>query len=235
MNYQVNLLPVELQPKPSFRPKTVALALILVLIFGCMGFAYGYYSIQLGSVKGEVSFLNLEQKRLLKTENGIKELAKEQQTLQEQIKTLNGLADDRKTWPKMLLSINQSVPDSVWIRKLSLTGFQQQEKSQQPAKPSVKETLSQETTASTNPNNQPKTSNSSNKGESQDEPKVPKTAPNFLSIEGGSYSVEGIGKFVYSLQQLPYLSDVELTEITQDEKTGKYIFVINGLLKEGQR
>lgn len=248
MNYQVNLLPVELQPRPPIGPKKIALAVILVLLFGCLGFAYGYFSIQLSTVKGEISFLSQEQDRLKKTEARIKELHQEQQAMQEQIKTLSKLLDDRKTWPKMLLSINQSVPDSVWISKLALTGSpaptanstegkketttQNQGNSQQAAKPSAKEVVNQLTSVGVNQANQPKSGNSSNNGESQDKPKVPETAPNFVVIEGGSYSLEGIGKFVYSLNRLVYLASVELAEITQDE-TGKYNFIIKAPLKEG--
>ncbi|WP_333870605.1 hypothetical protein [Desulforamulus putei] len=253
MNYRVNLLPVELQPKPPISPKKFAVYLLCTLIVGGLGFGYGYFMTEIHSAKGELQSLDKEKEMLKGTETRINDISRQRQEMEAKINILNGLMKKTKSWPKFLQELNKHVPEGVWINKLYLIyqspdeffnekgkneavpGSSTSKKTTNTVEEAVKEPVEQITPQETG-NSQSSEQNQSNtnkKENSKEETKVPEAAPNILVIEGASYSFESIGKFIYSLNQMQYFSKVVLKEITLD-KGGKYNYSVGALLKEAQ-
>lgn len=243
MNYRVNLLPVELQPKPPLSAKKFLSYLLCTLVFALFGFGYGYFQIELNSFREELQSLQQNQEQLQVTQARLSETSKQQQAMKNQINTFNHLMQERSTWPKFLYDLNERVPEGVWLAKLNLSYIAEDEtesKEQQnegpernPVPGKTEEIATQP--ASPEPKNPPSTIQQNQNGnpKGKEKTKVPEFAPNTAVIEGGSYSLESIGKFIYSLNQLKYLSEVELIEIVQDDE-GKYTFKIEAPLKEAQ-
>lgn len=251
MIYRVNLLPVELQPKPPLSARKFLSYLLCTVMFALVGFGYGYFHMNLTSFKEELHSLQQSEAQLQLTQEKLSETSKQQQAMKNQISTYNHLLHQRATWPKLLYEVNGKVPEGVWLTKLNLSYINpdevalqdQQNQSQEnhaipgQAKENNAEEAKEEAAQPASPeqNNPPGNSQNGQIGNqtTQDKVKVPEFPPNTALIEGGSYSMESIGRFMYSLNQLKYLSKVELIEIVQDNE-GKYTFKIEAPLKEAQ-
>ncbi|PHJ36854.1 hypothetical protein P378_18035 [Desulforamulus profundi] len=121
MNYRVNLLPVELQPKPPLSAKKFLSYLLCTLVFALFGFGYGYFQIELNSFREELQSLQQNQEQLQVTQARLSETSKQQQAMKNQINTFNHLMQERSTWPKFLYDLNERVPEGVWLAKLNLS------------------------------------------------------------------------------------------------------------------
>ena len=226
MNYRINLLPVELQPKQPVTLKKLKVYIISALVVGGLGFYCGYFMWQLRSVQEELQALQPRQEQLEQMESRIRARQQEKIQIQEKMNVLNGLLEQRKTWPKFLLDLNDHVPEGVWISTLYLTdgSLQQEGSAEDGQSKEEKDASEKEDTNDTG----------SSQNETKEEAEVPKAAPDRIIILGGSYSLEEIGKFIFSLNQMGYFSSVQLEKITLLDNTGKYRYHAVAFLKEGQ-
>ncbi|MEG6510869.1 PilN domain-containing protein [Desulforamulus ruminis] len=225
MNYRINLLPVELQPKQPVTLKKLKVYIISALVVGGLGFFYGYFMWQLRSVQEELQALQPRQEQLEQIESRIRARQQEKIQIQEKMSVLNGLLEQRKTWPKFLLDLNDHVPEGVWISTLYLTdGSLQQEGSDGDGQSKEEKDAPEKEDAVDQP---------TEKENQKEEAEVPESAPNQMLILGGSYSMEEIGKFIFSLNQMSYFSEVRLEKITMNEE-GRYTYHAMAFLKEGQ-
>lgn len=255
MNYRVNLLPVELQPRPVLEPKRLLFITLVTLTAGGLVTAWVFWNINLTRMRTELSAVKQQQPKLQETVTRLVEIKKQRLELEATAGELEQLIQQRKTWSKMLLDMNDVVPREVWLTALRLQAAENvsgadrkvdgSNAAQIPGSvPSLlqkslqqgSDALQQATAQTGEQANQIGETGQPDQSDGQvmreEENNLPRL-PDTLTLEGNTNSLAAVGVFIYQLGKLPYFSRVDLNEVKYDETKGITTFSISARLKGG--
>lgn len=243
MNYRVNLLPLELQPRSLLEPRRLAFFSLLVMVAGGLVFALFSWCFAFYQMRFELSALQQQLPRLRQTVARMEEIRKERRELEAAVSELETLIHQRHTWSKMLEDLNKVIPREIWLTSLHLATSQPASGSGQAAsssagasaqRPSTVPSLLQGGMQEVRQIKEDLASTQSRQtaGQVQEGGKnaIP-PPPDSLTLEGASTSLAAVGVLTYQLGQLPYFSEINLNEVKYDEAKGVYTFKITARLK----
>ncbi|MGA1846843.1 PilN domain-containing protein [Deferribacter abyssi] len=117
---RINLLP----KKKKFRLQGIYLELVVFFLL-ILSIVVGIVSVnaklkeQQSLIKSEISRLETELRKLRKVDREVKALKKRKAELQKKIDLVVKLKEGQKEYYKILTSLEKSLPQDVWIRKLN--------------------------------------------------------------------------------------------------------------------
>jgi len=120
---KINLLPVRAaKRKETVRQQVVILAGTLLLVLLLALGAYSYYLIRINSTQTEISRVEQELAELKVKIGKIKELEKLKADVTKKLNVLTQLRREKTGPVNRLLTISQSVPDTLWLTRYAESG-----------------------------------------------------------------------------------------------------------------
>ncbi|WP_027719294.1 PilN domain-containing protein [Desulfovirgula thermocuniculi] len=235
MNYRVNLLPAELQPRPPFEPKRLALISLPVLVGGALVGGLLYWRHELYKMRVELEALRYQVPRLQQAVNKVEEMKKERQVLEARAGELEELIQRRRAWSSLLADLAAVMPDGAWLNALQLVSGQAASPAAKAERAGTVPSLLQGAARAMEAGGlqQPSAEQQGNVPAALQQTGTSKVVPppESLNIEGSSRSLAAVGVLLYHLQGLPYFSGIELNEVKYDEGKGVYNFSITARLR----
>ena len=240
MNYRVNLLPAELQPRPPLEPRRLVLISLPVLVGGALVGGLLYWRHEVYKMRLELEALRYQVPRLQQAVNKVEEVKKERQVLEARAGELEELIQRRRAWSSLLTDLAAVMPDGAWLNALRLVPGQAASPAAKAERagtvPSLLQGALQGAARAMEAGGlqQPSAEQQGNVPAASQQTGTSKAVPpppESLSLEGSSRSLAAVGVLLYHLQGLPYFSGVELKEVKYDEGKGVYNFSITAQLK----
>lgn len=239
MNYRVNLLPAELQPRPPLEPRRLALISLPVLVGGALAGGLLCWRYELNKMRLELEALRYQVPRLQQAVNKVEEVKKERQVLEARAGELEALIQGRRTWSSLLADLSAVMPDGAWLNALRLVPRQAVSPAAKTERAGTVPSLLQGALQGSARAMEAESLQQPAAAQQGSVPAAPQQAgaakalppPEGLQLEGASRSLAAVGVLLYHLRQLPYFSGVELNEVKYDEGKGFYTFSITAHLK----
>jgi hypothetical protein len=250
VNYAINLLPRELQPRPPLtgKQKMTYAACIAVLVMLLAAYCFLFWSSR--AAEARIQSLDDMLAAYNSQKNALEKVNSQCVDLTSKIDVIKSIMENRKTWPVFLRDFADSVPDAIHLETLRLyyaPAVNNEAASKANSNPSppekagsavdiVKKNLtaimdasSAATTVPGPDSPQGKSPGSPGNNKQNDSQDIPAGPPLGVFIEGEAAAFGDIGKFVYRLNGMTHFSSVQLLEITQN--SGSYYFVIYSSFK----
>jgi len=236
--YKVNVLPLELHRNINLDVKKLIKTMTVYTITTILLVAYGTFIFSYYSTRKEVAETEKELVQLQDTVNKVEKIKKQRQNDELAVQNFKALVDNRKTWSHMLEELNSSLPVDIWLESIDLSFAGPQTvagiNGQTVGKPKI-QAKGMQAQAQTRVNRADAGAESGVESDPKGLSQLVLPHPNVLSVEGYSRTVPSVGILVNNLGKMPYLKNIMLNEIREDERHAAVKFKITAMIGESGR